>query len=67
MALLDAAKGFGYVAAHRAMTRAIEKAKTAGIAMVGVRHSNHFGIAGYHALTAAKHGTYRLGLHQRRR
>ena len=24
--------------------------------MVGVRHSNHFGIAGYHALTAAKAG-----------
>ena len=55
-ALLDAAKGFGYVAAHRAMSRAVDKAKTAGIAMVGVRHSNHFGIAGYHALTAAKRG-----------
>jgi len=55
-ALLDAAKGFGYVAAQRAMTRAIDKARTAGIAMVGVRHSNHFGIAGYHALTAAKQG-----------
>ncbi|MCY3831502.1 MAG: Ldh family oxidoreductase [Chloroflexi bacterium] len=55
-ALLDAAKGFGYVAAQRAMTRAIEKAKASGIAMVGVRHSNHFGIAGYHALTAAKAG-----------
>ena len=55
-ALLDAAKGFGYVAARRAMIRAVEKAKTAGIAMVGARHSNHFGIAGYHALTAAKEG-----------
>ena len=55
-ALLDAARGFGYVAAHRAMTRAVEKAKTSGIAMVGVRHSNHFGIAGYHAMTAAKAG-----------
>lgn len=55
-ALLDAAKGFGYVAAHRAMARAIEKAKVTGVAMVGVRHSNHFGIAGYHALHAAKHG-----------
>ena len=55
-ALLDAAKGFGYVAAHRAMTRAVEKAKISGIAMVGVRHSNHFGIAGYHAMTAAKAG-----------
>ena len=55
-ALLDAAKGFGYVAAQRAMRRAVEKAKRSGIAMVGVRHSNHFGIAGYHALTAAKAG-----------
>lgn len=55
-ALLDAAKGFGYVAAQRAMTCAVAKAKVSGIAMVGVRHSNHFGIAGYHALTAAKAG-----------
>ncbi len=55
-ALLDAAQGFGYVAADRAMRRAVEKAEAAGIAMVGVQHSNHFGIAGYHALTAAKAG-----------
>ena len=55
-ALLDAAKGFGYVAAQRAMNRAIEKARETGIAIVGVRHSNHFGIAGYHALQAAKAG-----------
>ena len=55
-ALLDAAKGFGYVAAHRAMSRAVEKARISGIAMVGVKHSNHFGIAGYHAMTAAKAG-----------
>lgn len=55
-ALLDAAKGFGYVAARRAMQRAVEKAREVGIAAVGVRHSNHFGIAGYHALTAAQQG-----------
>ncbi len=55
-ALLDAAKGFGYVAAHRAMSRAVEKARSTGIALVGVRHSNHFGIAGFHAMTAAKQG-----------
>ena len=54
--LLDAKKGFGYVSAHRAMLKAIYKAKQTGVAMVGVRHSNHFGIAGYHALTAAKAG-----------
>lgn len=55
-ALLDAAKGWGYVSGYRAMQKAIEKAKQTGIAIVGVRHSNHFGIAGYHALQAAKHG-----------
>jgi LDH2 family malate/lactate/ureidoglycolate dehydrogenase len=55
-ALLDANKGFGYVAAHRAMQSAIEKAKSGAIAMVGVCHSNHFGIAGYHALQAAEVG-----------
>ncbi|MBK8021185.1 MAG: Ldh family oxidoreductase [Chloroflexi bacterium] len=55
-ALLDAAKGFGYVSAYRAMMRAVEKARVTGIGMVGVRHSNHFGIAGYHALQAAKQG-----------
>ena len=55
-ALLDGASGFGYVAARRAMSRAADMAKSSGIAMVGVRHSNHFGIAGYHAMTAAEQG-----------
>lgn len=54
--LLDAAKGFGYVAAVRAMQSAVDKARVTGIGMVGVRGSNHFGIAGYHALQAAKAG-----------
>jgi LDH2 family malate/lactate/ureidoglycolate dehydrogenase len=54
--LLDAAKGFGYVAAHRAMQRAIDKAQQSGLGLVGVRNSNHFGIAGYHAWQAAKAG-----------
>lgn len=55
-ALLDAAKGLGYVSSRLAMDRAIEKARTTGIAMVGVQHSNHFGIAGYHAKQAADAG-----------
>ena len=55
-ALLDAGKGLGYVAARRAMDRAIEIAERSGIAMVAVRHSNHFGIAGYHAKRAADAG-----------
>lgn len=55
-ALLDAAKGLGYVSAQLAMDKAIEKARTTGIAMVGVQHSNHFGIAGYHAKRATDAG-----------
>jgi LDH2 family malate/lactate/ureidoglycolate dehydrogenase len=55
-ALLDAGKGFGYVAAHRAMERAVTKAREDAVALVGVRNSNHFGIAGYHALQAARAG-----------
>ena len=55
-ALLDADKGLGYVAGRRAMDRSIEMARGAGIAMVAVRHSNHFGIAGYHAKRAADAG-----------
>lgn len=54
--ILDAAKGLGYVAARRAMDRAVDKARGTGIAMVGVRHSNHFGIAGYHAKRATDQG-----------
>ncbi len=55
-ALMDAGKGFGYVSAHRAMAAALEKARGSGIAMVGVRNSNHFGVAGYHALHATRSG-----------
>ena len=55
-ALLDAAKGFGYVAAYRAMERAVAKAQSTGVGLVGVHNSNHFGIAGYHALQAAQSG-----------
>ena len=37
-----------------AMNTAIQKAKTAGVAYVGVRNSCHFGAAGYYAKLAAK-------------
>jgi len=53
-ALLNAEKGFGYVAAYRAMHKAVDKAEATGIGVVNVRRSNHFGIAGYHALQAAQ-------------
>jgi ureidoglycolate dehydrogenase (NAD+) len=37
-----------------AMKLAIQKAKTAGIGYAGVRHSSHFGAAGYYAMMAAR-------------
>lgn len=53
-AVLDAGKGFGMVAGKKAMELAIEKAEVAGTGWVGVRNSNHFGIAGAYALMAVQ-------------
>lgn len=54
-AVIDGDKGLGLVVGPWAMQVAIEKARTAGTGWVAVRNSNHFGIAGYHALLAADH------------
>lgn len=55
-AVLDANDGMGMVASHKAMEIAIEKAKQYGLAMVVVRNSSHYGIAGYWATMATKAG-----------
>lgn len=54
-ATIDGDSGLGLVVAPFAMKVAIEKAKTAGSGWVSVQNSNHFGIAGYHAMLALKH------------
>src|SRR5688500_15573268 len=54
-AVVDADSGLGIVAAPVAMQIAIDKAKVAGTGWVSVQHSNHFGIAGYHAMMALEH------------
>lgn len=51
-ALIDGDAGLGLVVAPYAMQVAIEKAKTAGTGWVAVKNSNHFGIAGIHAMMA---------------
>lgn len=56
VAMADAHKGFGYVSAQRAMAMALAKARVVGLGAVLVRHSNHYGQAGYHAETAARAG-----------
>ncbi len=49
---LDAGAGLGQPVSHRAMQKAIEKAKQYGCGFATVRNSNHFGIAGYYAMMA---------------
>ena len=51
-AVVDGDAGLGLVVAPFAMKVAIEKAKIAGTGWVSVRNTNHFGIAGYHAMMA---------------
>lgn len=55
-ALLDARNGFGQVAGVKAMEAAIGKAQAAGAGVVGVKNSNHFGVAAFYAIRAAAAG-----------
>lgn len=56
VAVLDAQKCFGQVAAKRAIDIAVEKARRYGAAVVGIRSSNTFGAAGYYGYCAAEQG-----------
>ncbi|KAG9663867.1 Malate/L-lactate dehydrogenase, partial [Aureobasidium melanogenum] len=47
VAQVDGKNAFGFVAAKLGMERAIEMAKTYGIGMVSVKHSNHFGMSAW--------------------
>src|SRR5687768_1368930 len=51
-AVVDGDAGLGLVVAPVAMEIAIRKAEQAGTGWVSVKNSNHFGIAGYHAMMA---------------
>ena len=55
-AVIDGQAGMGLVIAKHAVDAAIDKARTAGVGVVLVRNSNHFGAAGHYALTAAEAG-----------
>jgi malate dehydrogenase (NAD) (EC 1.1.1.37) len=54
-AVIDGDKGLGLVVAPKAMQVAIDKATNVGSGWVSVKNSNHFGIAGYHAMMALQH------------
>ncbi len=51
-AVVDGDGGLGLVVGPRAMRVALQKAAQVGTGWVSVRNSNHFGIAGYHAMLA---------------
>lgn len=55
-AVIDGNSGMGQIIAHYAMTLAIKKARNVGIAIVSVRNSNHYGIAGYYTKMACDAG-----------
>ncbi len=53
-AVIDGDSGLGLVVGPRAMAIAMKKSREFGSGWTAVRNSNHFGIAGYHALLAVK-------------
>ena len=55
-ALINGNSGLGMVVAVKATAIAIEKARSCGIAAVGVHNTNHFGMAGYYSEMAALSG-----------
>src|SRR6476620_4149810 len=54
-ATIDGDSGLGLVVAPKVMDIAIQKAELAGSGWISVKNSNHFGIAGYHAMRALPH------------
>ncbi|MFO7929472.1 MAG: Ldh family oxidoreductase [Candidatus Humimicrobiaceae bacterium] len=61
-ALIDGGNGLGQVAAYKAMEKCINKAKKANVAIVTVKRSNHFGIAGYYSMMALEHNMIGISL-----
>src|SRR4051794_14845877 len=56
LVLLDGRDGIGQVLTERARRTAVERARTHGVGVVGVRNSNHFGTAMYFTRRAAADG-----------
>ncbi len=55
MAIVDGDNAMGHLAVSRAVSLAIEKARTAGVAWVGTRNSNHAGPASLYARMPVAH------------
>jgi len=60
--IMDGHNALAMVSSHEAMTLAIGKARSAGIAYVGLRNGNHFGAAAYYADMAREAGMIGLAM-----
>ena len=58
----DGKRSNGQVLGYYAMKRAMEKAKSCGVGMVGVKSTNHFGAGAYYAQMAQKEGMIGIAL-----
>jgi LDH2 family malate/lactate/ureidoglycolate dehydrogenase len=56
VALVDGDDGMGFLAGRRAMAEAIDLAAKAGIGLVGVRRSTHYGMAALYVMQAIEAG-----------
>ncbi|MGI9422579.1 MAG: Ldh family oxidoreductase, partial [Hyphomicrobiaceae bacterium] len=57
-ATIDAGANLGHPVSVTAMNLAVDKAEAAGVGIVTVRNSHHFGAAGYYARIAAGRGAF---------
>lgn len=60
VAQVDGKNSFGFLAAKLAVDTAIDMAKTFGIGVVSVKHSNHFGMAAWIVQRAIEANTMSL-------
>jgi LDH2 family malate/lactate/ureidoglycolate dehydrogenase len=54
--LIDGCNSLGIVTTPHIMQMCIDRARKAGVCVIGVVNTNHFGIAGYYPMMAAKQG-----------
>jgi L-2-hydroxycarboxylate dehydrogenase (NAD+) len=55
-AVMDADRALGFIACHRAMDLAMDKARKCGVAFVSIKNSTHCGAGQHYALKAARAG-----------
>jgi len=61
-AIVDAHYAMPPAVSYRSMELAMRKAKACGIAYVGVKHSSHYGAAGFYANLAAQHDMFGMSM-----